>query len=319
LADLGAYEFTKSSEYAYIATLHSSVPNEKINEIEALFSQSGKIYYKKEIDLSFEGYVNLKKLSYQGNKWIGSQSNNYEGATKHAEKSFGSNPLRVYVLIYDDIEILNKTKNSVRDICGIGNFSIHITDNREESISLARYLLNNSSISFWSNVDTNFNFDKPENHISKFKSLLNKNGSNTENFCIVGSYSLSLFGIRQARDLDYIFIDNSCSISSTEIDNHGHEDELYFGKTINQILDPRCYFYLYGIKFINLPSLLIYKSRRNEYPKDTNDIGYILDHINSSINNFATKAKIEPYYNFSRGILVLLKKIYAFFRKLTSN
>ena len=104
----------------------------------------GFIYYKKDVYLNYNGYVNIKKLSYGSDmwgkeSWIGTSKNKYSGAQKHAQKSFGNgkNPLRAYVFVCDNLDNVLKAKAEIREIFKIGNESIHINDTRKEAIALA--------------------------------------------------------------------------------------------------------------------------------------------------------------------------------------
>ncbi len=318
-ADLAALEFVKLSKYAYIATIHSRVADNKIDKIESIFKKNNKIYYKKEINLDFNSYVNLKKISYCGNEWVGNYENSFEGAQQHAKKSFGNFSLRVYVIISENISTLNEAKKKIRDYCGYKNYSIHITDNRNDSILLAETLLQASSISLLNVPFAYIDYNKPPVIVEKFKSIILNHKLSLSKFCVVGSYVMDIFGLRNAKDLDFINLDEQYIIlknifENYGIENHGTEDDFYYRGTLNQIVDPRCHFYLYGLKFLTLSSLLYYKARRNEKPKDIADIELIMNYQSNydqkKIFMWETKKSYLVSLFIINFVLRFLKKIY---------
>ena len=113
----------------------------KDNEVVKILEKYGFVYYKKEINLTFDGYVNLKKLSYGSfwdrESWIGNVENKFAGAQAHAKQSMGNNPLRAFVFVCDDLQKVIKSKAEIRDLFNLGNYSVHINDTREEAIWLA--------------------------------------------------------------------------------------------------------------------------------------------------------------------------------------
>lgn len=275
-ADLAALEFVKLSKFAFVATVHSCVQESKIEKVEKIIKKTCKVYYKKEIFLDFNSYVNLKKVSYSGDSWLGDVKNGFAGAIKHAKESFGTYPLRVYVLICDSESLLVPMKSLIRDECGFGNYSIHITDNRNESIRMAELLLQETSLSILKIPYEAVDYCKDSRIIERFKSYLRANSKSVNDYCIVGSHPLEVLRLRKARDLDFVTVDEIQDDLPPGVDNHGYEDDLYFGGTTNQIVDPRCHFFYSGVKFLSLGSLIFYKSKRLEVPKDTSDIGLML-------------------------------------------
>lgn len=97
-ADYAALEYVKLNKSAYIVNLHSAADPAHDDEVEAILNKHGFVFYKKNINLTFDGYVNLKKLSYgfdffTGSSWIGDARNKFAGAQSHARKSRGGGSL----------------------------------------------------------------------------------------------------------------------------------------------------------------------------------------------------------------------------------
>ena len=119
--DYCALEYVKLNPNAYIVNLHAVNDTKYDKQVEDILNKYGFIYYKKEVYLNYNGYVNIKKLSYGSDmwgkeSWIGTSKNKYSGAQKHAQKSFGNgkNPLRAYVFVCDNLDNVLKAKAEIR-------------------------------------------------------------------------------------------------------------------------------------------------------------------------------------------------------------
>ena len=62
--------------------------------------------------------------------------------------------LRFIVFDIDNKEMILSIKEKIRRICGVGNHSIHTTDNKDETIKLARLLLYENSIIMLNKINT---------------------------------------------------------------------------------------------------------------------------------------------------------------------
>jgi hypothetical protein len=311
IADFGALEFLKLSPFSYVVNVHSIVPLELDSEIESILSCAGKIFYKKNIGLSFNGYVNLKKLTYgasDGNEtWIGSPSDNYRGAKDHANSSFGEHPLRFYILLSDSIENIISAKEQVRSLCKTGNYSIHTNDTREEAIHLGQALLNNNSIFLLNNRPYEFDTKKLDLLAAKLIALICSSKLDRDLVCVGGSSPLAAFGIRNADDLDYLNCNNVELLDSTDISSHESELEHYPFSQYEIACNPLLHFYYRGLKFITLDVLLLFKNARNETPKDIEDIFSIMRY-RYSLEQFASRNRTlwlhsdnepSPFFKFA--------------------
>jgi len=282
LADFAAYKFAEISRFTTIALIHSCVPESLDRKIEeVMLDAKCKIYYKKKIDLSFNAYVNLKKICYADDAWIGDQANAFSGAHNHATMSFGSNCLRVYLLITDHISSIHSMKASVRSFVGHGNWSIHTTDDYSDKIRLAQTLFFHNSLQLITALDKSTDFKRDFPKLNQFKAavLSHLSKDKLDNFCVVGSYPLSIYGLRHCSDLDYLTLESKVGDLGNGIDLHDHEDELYIAGWRSQILDPSMYFYLNSVKVISLPALYYYKIKRAEFPKDSLDLRHINQYL----------------------------------------
>jgi len=219
--DFAALEFCKFNPNAYIVNIHSIIPVSKESEIENILEKYGKIFYKKNIFLNFNAYVYMKLVSYGKEDWVGNQENGFEGAKAHAKSSMGFDPLRIYVLNCDSIEKIIKAKKEIRELFNKGNFSVHINDNHQEAVELAQTYFNDNSVHFINNFDIT---RKRESFMQKIRYLeewLELNNIDPETICISGSTPMSLYGLREAEDLDFLHYDeNIPEINCPDISSH---------------------------------------------------------------------------------------------------
>ncbi len=96
-------------------------------------------------------------------------------------------------------------------------------------------------------------------------------------FCIDGSAVLSLLGLRECRDLDFIYSGDPKllpQLSKKTIDCH-NESEKYHSYNITEIIgDPRLHCWYMGIKFCTPEVIYQLKKNRNE-AKDRYDIALL--------------------------------------------
>ena len=282
LLDYGALEYFEIINDLYVINLHSIVPVSMDSKVEKILENFGHIYYKKNVNLDFNGYINLKKVSYKHditgniNSWIGDSSNDFAGAKEHAFRSYKDNsPLRVYLFYSDSIEKVMLAKEKIREFLNLGNFSIHSSDNKLDGKILCENLLNNRSVNLLNKRPYNQETLDFDNKLNLLKDSLYSN-SIAKRFCLGGSSPLSCYGLRQAGDIDLLHMDDFDDFSHiNDITSHNLQKKYYHTEIHKIILNPKNYFYYNGLKVISLKVLAYFKKNRNEIPKDLEDIKLI--------------------------------------------
>lgn len=282
-ADYVAFQYCKIVKNTYIAVIfpRASGGESKISEI---FQKFGTIVYTKEIELSKNGLFNLTKQIYSNETWCGTWKNNFKGAREKSLQCFREkHKTRIILLESNSIEKVKQAKAEIRSFFGIGNHSIHINDTHEEANHLAQMLLNENSIHFLNTANLK-NYRENYRLLDEFKSTIEKQDADTEFFCIDGSFTMAVYGIREANDLDFLhhtseqirFLNPCISDHNLEIIHHAKaKDDLIF--------NPENHFYYQGIKFLSLDNLYIMKLKRGEL-KDLNDCR-LIDNFNSQKSN----------------------------------
>jgi hypothetical protein len=230
----------------------------------------------------------MKLVSYtydQANEWLGNFENQYSGAQYHAKNSMGINFLRIFVLRSNDFDKILEIKEKIRAMFNLDKFSVHINNNNKEALSLLQVYLNPNSIFFVNNFDFELDLSDINKQIEKFIAIIENNGLNLENFCVVGSSPMTLFGLRKNNDIDFITDLKNLNIDfGDNISNHSNELEYYPATPKDIIHNPKFHFYYRGVKFITLGALSKMKKKRSEYPKDVDDVVLIKNYLS---NRFA--------------------------------
>jgi len=279
-------------------------------EVYETINRYGDIVYKKEIKLTESGMVQLIRHVYKNESWIGSYNNDFEGARNKARWCFSKEGiLKVFMIEKKDKADLLDLKQKIRELFNIEKHSVHINDTIEETIELAEILFNDNSI-FWLNnsiIKENKNFNLLFNQYANF---IKNNKLNKTDFCIVGGI-LPVFGVNDAKDLDYINKDNK------EYDFKNKQIELETDKFLycdknylDVIYNPDLHFYAYSHKFIDIN--LIYKIKlKRKKGKDLEDLK-ILEDLRAGklkINYFFKLKKIFYISFWKRQIKFILLKI----------
>jgi len=317
--DIGAIKFVEYLQNPYIAFIWPSAKG-KEEEIEKIIPN---IIYKKSFKLNQNGAHNLMTEIYNNESWLGSFENHFRGATNKVIECFKSfDDVRVYLFTANSLNEVLDIKENIRKLFNIGKHSIHITDIKEEALNVANIVFNDNSIHF-------LNYAKPTKFISnksrldKIKHFLEKNNLNSKDIVFDSSIVLSIYGLREAKDIDFL---SSVKINYNieNINNHDEELKFYQNSKDELIYNPKNYFYFNGIKFISFDTLYKMKKNRTE-TKDKNDIKIMEAMIeNNFFKEIIFKFKQKLFYiqmfikqkiiNILRK-LGLLEKVLEIYRK----
>lgn len=149
-----------------------------------------------------------------------------------------------------------------------------------------------------------------------YKNFLIKNKYKSDDFCIVGSSVMSIYGIRESRDIDFIHLSKT-KIQTDIIGISDHSSHPEYDETLIQriIEDPSCHFYYNELKVISLKQLCIFKKKRGEL-KDIQDIK-LINEFTKNNNNDHLKLNIKFYTleNLKNYIFLLILKSRYFLYK----
>ena len=266
--DTMALEFIK-----HRSTVRSMIlyPNTyKIGRLEIVYDlirKYGNLYYSKQFNLNNNGLQNLIKEMYRGERWIGGMFPPGCGGKYHACK--GDGPTTLILIDFKDHSKVIEFKEACRELYGMKKHSLHIADETIDSFRIGSSLLNKNSVNFLNNGTNNISDSTKSlllNYFSKNK--------NTEDFCLTSSLILEMFGLRPAKDLDYLSRENiDLKLKNTGI--HNGKWLKYYDLPVDELIyNPNCFFYFNGYKFTTLEIIKKMKSNRKE-AKDLRDIEII--------------------------------------------
>ncbi len=263
--DVVATTFVEYANDVYIAYIWPTA-NAKMEQITAILPN---IVYTKEVALEQNGAHNLLSQVYQGEQWLGSVEDGFEGVKGKLVECFRSyDPVKVIAFQASTLDEVLKIKEQLREAFAVGKHSIHITDTKEEALQAARLLFNDNGIHFLNHARPNRYLSVHE-QMRQFKIFALKNALPLDECLLDSSMVLAFYGLREARDIDYL----SCSSVSIEVEDESierHDSEMvYHGQSsMELIMDPKYYFTFNGLKFVSFEQVYRMKGNRAEAKDD---------------------------------------------------
>lgn len=245
---------------------------EKRNTADKLIKDSATVLYRSELELSYHAMEQVMIHAYGHQEWTGGFAKQFSGIPTKAKACFSEKmPMAIYVLCNSSIATMNELKSNIRALFGIHNHSVHITDTKDEAVILGQMLLNDNSVDamIYGNPFANQRFiDK----LLYFNGKLCDYSCNKDDYAIDSGAVLSIYGLRDTNDIDYITLFDDNLPTDERYENH-----LCYGygvNTDNLIYDPRNYFYYFGLKFVTLDRVKHMKEARKA-EKDYKDVKLI--------------------------------------------
>jgi GR25 family glycosyltransferase involved in LPS biosynthesis len=273
-SDTMALEYIKHDENIRCMILYPTAYDniDKFQTILNKIKEYGTIYYAKFINLNKNGISNLIKEAYRGESWIGGYFPSGFSNSGKTELCLSTNNNNVTLILIsmNDISKCIEMKEKCRSIFNKGKHSLHMSDYTEDTFRICSSLLNNNSIHFLNN-GTN---DISNNTKSLLINYYNKLGENNEDYCLTSSLIMEMYGLRTAKDIDYLQKDD-IRLNIQDVGLHNGIWERYYGIHKDEIIyNPNNYFYINGYKFATLDIIKKMKTNRGE-PKDLQDLKLI--------------------------------------------
>lgn len=315
--DFMATKYIELKENIYTIILWPSSGGGKEKELKEILKEYGQVVYKKEVKLKNNAPVHLVKQAYKTENWLGSAKDGFIGAQNKANWCFDKDaPVRV--ILFESDKNMIDMKDKIRDIYNIGKHAIHINDTKEEALELAGLLFNNNSI-HWMNHAQLKEFTWFKTLFNQYKSWIIKTKLDSQKYCIDGSSTLAIYGIREARDLDYVYFGKENNTSGFK-EIECHNDELTYHKISRDdiLFNPNNHFKIDNFKFISLLQIKNMKQNRNE-EKDIIDVKLIDTLSKNKTINIDFKEYIRVFSQLSywkAKIKFLLLKVRFYLTKL---
>ena len=239
-----------------------------------ILSDKLKVVYSKTIPCNYNLLRNLVINAYLAFDWIGSYREGYTGATNRAKNTYVHNGnLRAYI-VEGSLDIVKESKAEIRNLFNIGTYSLYATDTKTECIEMVNILFNRNSLHLFGKgiIDK---YPTVLEALFGFKKFLLFNNIGMKGIILDSSCIMALYAMRLAHDIDYITESKNCILEENEI-YHNHQEHMsYHGITTNELLFvPKYYCYCFGLKFVALSQLLVFKENCGTR-KDYSDIDMI--------------------------------------------
>lgn len=250
-----------SSKCACINIWPSAKGHDK--ELLKIINSHFKIVFQKSVLLNENGAFYYLAQIYQEYSWAQNSDEGFSGVYRKLMPCFPSfDPIRCFFVEVENYDDLVVIKEEMRKLFDLEKHSLHMTDNKKETIQMADILLSNNTISFMNRCNA-LQFKNTFKLLAEARKIFA-----SSNVCFTGSLVLALYGVRQANDVDYISINDN--------DNNSHNQFLsLYGFTKNQALyQPDLFFWFFDMKFLKLENVRYFKLKRNE-GKDSDDIKLI--------------------------------------------
>ena len=277
-SDQAAFQYIKLRDDIRIAVVFPSAKGEDAT-VRNIISSHGSILYEKHFEFNDQAAFNFVRSLYgedasKGNPWLGGPENNWAGAQSKKALCFTEpGPVRVYWFEEISPEATANLKQTIRDLFGVGKHSVHTSDSYSETVIASGYLLNPNGIHFLSNAKMEM-YQNFEALLEKFKMWLVHNSLNPDDFCVDSSAILSAYGLRDCRDLDFLFFGTDSVTGMDDVSCHNEEMKYYQHSKNEIIYNPEHHFYYKGVKFTTLNVLYQMKKFRGEQ-KDVVDCALI--------------------------------------------
>ena len=187
----------------------------------------------------------------------------------------GKSLLKVYLVDFDSLKASVETKEKIRSLFKVGKHSVHINDTHEQTTRLAKIVFNDNSIHHLNNQKSS-NFKLFNDWVENFKAYFCDKNLDIDEYCITASSTLSAYGLREGKDIDYLH-HNPKFISNPQDPFNSHNEYSkgrYHLDKSDIIFNPENHFYYNGVKFASLKVVKKLKEKRRE-SKDYKDIELI--------------------------------------------
>ncbi len=246
-----ALEYAKLKSNTHVICLFP-IAHTRIDEVMDIINEYVNVFYSTSEELNATGQLGLMKEIYFVEGWA-----NEAGIKRKGDQCFRGKSKVTFLLIdADNIETVKEMKTKIRELFNVGNHSVHISDYHEDAIRISKTVFNDNSIHFLNNRK-NISFPNYMKLMDAMKPDDNK--------MITGSTVLSLYGLRDCRDIDLIYYNDPPA------DSHNQYIGSYYKLTLDDIFNnPQNHLYYQGFKYVSLNVIMKMKTLRNE-PKDVKD------------------------------------------------
>lgn len=270
ILDAGAIEYCRHAPFSAIALIFPSVPDPA--PARERLSRLGEIVHEKTLVLSPRAGAALLRQAYLAEPWM--ETSGHESGFRHKVRSCFpfTGPLRVILFDRFDPAALRPLKDEIRALYGLGHHSIHVTDSAEETLRIARALFNANAVEALRRGAGEADFSRFAALLSSLREWMSLHEIDEERVCVDSGAVLAALGLRECKDLDFLYHGDPESLPPLPEGVACHNSEAkHYAHEIGEIAgDPALHFWYMGVKFCAPEVVRAMKLRRAE-PKDLRD------------------------------------------------
>lgn len=298
-ADYVAFTYASLNNACRIVNIFPSLSVDDAT-IKLILQEHGQIVYHTQIKFNEPAQEYLVRQMYLEEKWIGSQEDNYKNAAYRARQSFeGKSELSIYLYLPHNEQSAIGAKTKLRELANKGKSPIHINDTYKETLRLSKIYFNDNTIHFLNKRKSQY-FENFYKLFDKYKAWINNLSLNKEDFCIDASAVLTIYGLREAADLDFLYAKGQIETGIKLVDCH-NAHASHYNFTIDDIIyNPQNHFYFEGVKVAALHVIRDLKINRNEL-KDKVDV-QLIDSLEYGALSIAQKTPYTSKNKFVNNI-----------------
>ena len=278
-------------------------------ELKSIIDREFRVIFKKQVEFNENAAFYYLAQIYKEYSWAQNSDDGFSGVYRKLMPCFPTfDPVRVVFAEIDDYTKLINVKDKMRNLFALEKHSLHITDNKEETIEMADILLSENTINFLNKCEA-LKYKNTFKLLDEAKRIHERN-----HVCFTGSIVLSLYGIREANDIDYL------SEKDEDKDSHNYLLSYYQLEKDQALYQPNLHFSFFGMNFLTLACVKAFKHNRNE-GKDADDIK-LIDLVESSSNKKLKAELIRKKRRLiakTQGLIIRIAHrtgTYEFLRKL---
>jgi len=247
-----ALEYAKLKPNTHVICLFP-IAHTRMDEVMNIIEKHSNIFYTSSEGLTAPGQIGLIKEIYLSEGWVSEK-----GIRKKCQQCFRGMAQVTFVLIdAKNLETVKEMKKEIRALFKVGNHSVHINDYHVDTVRIAKTVFNDNSIHFLNK--------RRDVLFPNYKKLMSGKKPD-DNTIITGSTVLSLYGLRDCKDVDLIYFNNP------PVDSHNQYLGNLYKLTLDAIFNnPKYHLYYNGLQYVSLDVIKNMKKMRNE-PKDVIDV-----------------------------------------------
>lgn len=229
-----------------------------------------KVVYHRTDSYNQNSLHQITAIAYDGHPWTGSCSNKFSGCKqKSREVSNNATGCVTSITVQVEESLAEKIKINIRELLKVGNAGLHSSDNPVESKYLANHFYNHHTRNVLKTGKA-FRYPKFLKKLFVYRDNIKSNGLNLDDFIVVSSSVLGLYGLRNPNDIDFLSRENNFSLIENKfIENHHHVMKAYNLTKNDYLSDARNYVYFFGMKIYSIEEMMKSNKNRKENTKFT--------------------------------------------------